>query len=93
MPLGLIGTKVGMTQVYDNDGKAEPVTVLQLGPCPVLQVRSKDRDGYEAVQLGFGISKRLNRPEQGHRKASGYMSDVLREVKATGEAGEAKCST
>src|SRR5947208_2372431 len=53
MPLGLIGTKVGMTQVYDADGQAAPVTVLQLGPCPVLQVRTAERDGYTAVQLGF----------------------------------------
>ena len=45
MALGLIGTKVGMTQVYDDAGKAAPVTVLQLGPCPVLQVRTTDRDG------------------------------------------------
>src|SRR5215213_9800106 len=68
MPLGLIGTKVGMTQVYDDDGKAAPVTVLQLGPCPVLQVRSKDRDGYEAVQLGFKDKPRKNatRAERGH---------------------------
>jgi large subunit ribosomal protein L3 len=68
MPLGLIGTKVGMTQVFDEQGAANPVTVLQLGPCPVLQVRTKDRDGYEAVQLGFKDKPRKNatRAERGH---------------------------
>jgi len=69
MPLGLLGTKVGMTQVYsEKDGSVEPVTVLQLGPCPVLQIRTKDRDGYEAVQLGYGdkARKRARRTEQGH---------------------------
>ena len=68
MPLGLIGTKVGMTQVYDVNGTANPVTVLQVGPCPVLQVRTKDRDGYEAVQLGYKDKPRKNasRAERGH---------------------------
>jgi large subunit ribosomal protein L3 len=68
MPLGLIGTKVGMTQVYEADGSIEPVTVLQVGPCVVLQVRTKERDGYSAVQLGFKDKPRKNakRPEQGH---------------------------
>src|SRR3954463_6197560 len=68
MPLGLIGTKVGMTQVYDDQGQAAPVTVLQLGPCPVLQVRTKDRDGYEAIQVGFKDKPRKNatRAERGH---------------------------
>lgn len=68
MPLGLIGTKVGMTQVYDEAGKVAPVTVLQLGPCPVLQVRTPERDGYHAVQLGFKDKPRKNstRAERGH---------------------------
>jgi large subunit ribosomal protein L3 len=68
MPLGLIGTKVGMTQVYDDAGKAAPVTVLQLGPCPVLQVRTADRDGYSAVQLGYRDKPRKNatRADRGH---------------------------
>lgn len=68
MPLGLIGTKVGMTQVYDDQGTAAPVTVLQLGPCPVLQVRTKDRDGYEAVQIGYKDKPRKSatRAERGH---------------------------
>jgi large subunit ribosomal protein L3 len=68
MPLGLIGTKVGMTQVYDADGQAAPVTVLQLGPCPVLQVRTPERDGYTAVQIGYKDKPRKNatRAERGH---------------------------
>lgn len=68
MTLGLMGYKVGMTQVYDDTGKLAPVTVLQLGPCPVLLVRNKDRDGYDAVQLGFQDKSRAKavRPESGH---------------------------
>jgi len=68
MPLGLIGTKVGMTQVYDDQGSAAPVTVLQLGPCPVLQIRTAERDGYAAVQIGFKDKPRKNasRAERGH---------------------------
>src|SRR4051794_2470609 len=68
MPLGLLGYKVGMTQVYDDKGVIAPVTVLQLGPCPVLQVRDQDRDGYHAVQLGFQDKARRKaiRAERGH---------------------------
>jgi large subunit ribosomal protein L3 len=79
----MVGRKLGMTQVFDDNGVALPVTVIECGPNVVTQIRTDEKDGYEAVQLGFGISKRLNRPEQGHRKASGYMSHVLREVTAT----------
>jgi large subunit ribosomal protein L3 len=71
MALGLLGTKVGMTQVYDDQGRLAPVTVLQVGPCPVLQVRSQERDGYDAVQLGFHDKQRrkATRPERGHVSA------------------------
>ena len=79
---GLIGKKLGMTQVFDERGVVLPVTVIETGPCVVTQVKTTDKDGYEAVQLGFGLDKRLNRPEQGHRRASGFMSRWLREVKA-----------
>jgi large subunit ribosomal protein L3 len=58
MTVGLLGYKVGMTQIYDDKGKINPVTVLQVGPCPVLLVRNQDRDGYDAVQVGFGQKKR-----------------------------------
>src|SRR3954468_20296603 len=68
MALGLLGKKVGMTQVFDDKGKMAPVTVLQLGPCPVLQVRTVDRDGYHAVQVGFLDKPRRKaiRAERGH---------------------------
>lgn len=79
---GLIGRKLGMTQIFDDAGVVHPVTVIECGPNVVTQVKTTENDGYEAVQLGFGIDKRLNKPEQGHRKTSGYMSRTLREVKA-----------
>ena len=79
---GLIGRKLGMTQIFDDAGVVHPVTVIECGPNVVTQVKTTENDGYEAVQLGFGIDKRPNKPEQGHRKASGYMSRTLREVKA-----------
>ena len=68
MPLGLLGTKVGMTQVYNDQGDCAPVTVLQLGPCPVLQVRTPDRDGYHAIQVGYKDKPRKSatRAERGH---------------------------
>jgi large subunit ribosomal protein L3 len=71
MALGLLGLKVGMTQVYDAQGKIAPVTVLQVGPCPVLQVRDQQRDGYDAVQLGFLDKERrkASRAERGHVSA------------------------
>jgi large subunit ribosomal protein L3 len=68
MALGLLGLKVGMTQVFDEAGKMAPVTVLELGPCPVLQIRTPERDGYHAVQLGFKDKPRRKaiRAESGH---------------------------
>lgn len=79
---GFIGRKLGMTQVFDEKGIVYPVTVVEAGPCVVTQVKTVASDGYEAVQLGFGLSKRLNKPEQGQRRASGFMSRTLREVEA-----------
>ncbi|MFN8591351.1 MAG: 50S ribosomal protein L3 [Thermomicrobiales bacterium] len=79
---GLIGKKLGMSQVFDDAGLAHPVTVLEVGPCVVTQIRTPDKDGYSAIQLGFGIDKRLNSPERGHVRASGFMSRTLREMKA-----------
>ena len=71
MAMGLLGFKIGMTQVYDDKGKLRPVTVLQVGPCPVLQVRDPERDGYHAVQVGFQDKARRKaiRPERGHVSA------------------------
>jgi len=68
MAKGILGRKVGMTQIYDESGKAIPVTVIQAGPCHVLQVRTPERDGYEAVQLGYLDKPRrlASRSERGH---------------------------
>ena len=68
MAMGLLGMKVGMTQVFDEDGTAAPVTVIQLGPCPLLQIRDMARDGYHAVQIGFMEKPRrvTTRAERGH---------------------------
>jgi len=78
----MVGKKVGMTQVFDESGVVYPATVIECGPNVVTQIKTEEKDGYEAVQLGFGLDKRLNRPEQGHRKASGFQSRDLREVQA-----------
>lgn len=69
---GLIGRKVGMTQIFDEDGNALPVTLIEAGPCYVTQVRKQDRDGYSAVQLGFGEvdARRLTGGQVGHLKRS-----------------------
>jgi large subunit ribosomal protein L3 len=66
--IGILGTKLGMTQVFDSTGKAIPVTVVQAGPCPVTQVKTKETDGYTAIQIGFGQAspKAINKPEKGH---------------------------
>lgn len=68
MAKGLLGRKVGMTQIFDDAGKVIPVTVIEAGPCRVLQVRTVDRDGYEAVQVGFGAKPRrlASRSQRGH---------------------------
>jgi large subunit ribosomal protein L3 len=67
---GIIGRKVGMTSVYSAEGKAMPCTVIEAGPCVVTQIKTQDRDGYEAVQLGFGDRKDKNTPNalKGHFK-------------------------
>jgi len=86
----LIGKKIGMTRVYDADGVQVPVTVVQVGPCTVVQRKSKDADGYEAVQLGFGAQKesRLGKPLQGHfKKAGAAPAKVLREVRVDAAEG------
>lgn len=70
---GILAKKLGMTQLFMEDGKVERVTVLEAGPCPVTAVRTRERDGYDAVQLGFGAVKerRLSKPELGHLKKAG----------------------
>jgi large subunit ribosomal protein L3 len=83
----LMGKKLGMTQIFDETGQAVPVTVLKVGPCVVTQVRTMERDGYEAVQLGYEESRRLNSPDRGHQKAAGSSMRYLREVQASDISG------
>jgi len=73
MMAGLIGKKIGMTRIFDKEGAAVSVTVVEAGPCPVLQVKSEETDGYTAVQLGFGAQKdkRANKAEKGHAAKAG----------------------
>ena len=84
MKKGLIGKKIGMTQVFDESGKVIPVTVVELGPCVVVQKKTAENDGYEAVQLGFGDVKvkAVNKPLTGHfKKADVAPKKVLREFR------------
>jgi large subunit ribosomal protein L3 len=72
MNVGLIGKKVSMTQVFEESGEVVPVTVIEAGPCPVIQKKTKDSDGYEALQLGFGEKKKnVKKPIMGHFKKAG----------------------
>jgi large subunit ribosomal protein L3 len=70
---GLIGKKVGMTRIFNDEGVQIPVTVIEAGPCPVVEVRSQERDGYKAIQLGYGAKKasRSSRAEMGHVAKAG----------------------
>ncbi|HIT02080.1 MAG TPA: 50S ribosomal protein L3 [Candidatus Enterenecus merdae] len=83
MEKAIIGKKVGMTQVFDETGKVIPVTVIQAGPCTVVQKKTEEKDGYTAVQLGFDEvpERKLSRPEAGHSKKSGKLLRVLKEFK------------
>ncbi|MEY3866491.1 MAG: 50S ribosomal protein L3 [Microcoleaceae cyanobacterium] len=73
MSVGILGTKLGMTQIFDDEGRAIPVTVVQAGPCTVTQIKTQQTDGYTAIQLGFGEvkPKALNKPKLGHLNKSG----------------------
>ena len=94
MTPGILGKKVGMTQIFAEDGKVLPVTVLKVGPCVVVQRKTSDKDGYEAVQLGlveFIKSKNVPKPMQGHfKKADVEPLRFLREFRVEGEAAEMK---
>lgn len=81
---GMIGKKVGMTQIFDDNGNVIPVTVIEAGPCHVTQIRSKDKEGYVAVQLGYGETKpeRLTKGQLGHLKRNNLPAlRVLREFR------------
>ena len=72
MVIGLLGNKIGMTQIFDESGNIIPVTILKVGPCVVTQVKMKSKDGYDSIQIGYGnvSSKSLNQPELGHLQKS-----------------------
>ena len=90
MNKAIIGKKLGMTQVFLQDGTMVPVTVIQAGPCTVTQVKTEERDGYKAIQLGFDEvpERKLNKPELGHLKASGAMVRHLHEFQLEGSTLE-----
>ena len=77
----LLAKKVGMTQIFDSTGKRSGVTVLQAGPCVITALKSVESDGYNAVQLGFGESKKLSKTQAGQLKKSGAKSTTLKEFK------------
>ena len=76
MVQGIIGKKIGMGQIFADDGKVEALTAIEAGPCVVIQVKTKDKEGYNAAQLGFGQSKRLNSPQKGHLKKLGQFKHL-----------------
>lgn len=81
MPLGILGRKVGMTQVFDDKGSLIPVTVIEAGPCKILQKKTVEKEGYNAIQIGFGkkTKKSTNKPLMGHFEKSG--SEPLQFIK------------
>ncbi len=80
MIYGLIGKKIGMTQIFRDSGQMEAVTAIEAGPCVVTQVKTEAKEGYNAIQLGFGEAKKLNSPKRGHLKGLGQFKH-LREFK------------
>jgi large subunit ribosomal protein L3 len=90
MSIGVLGKKVGMTQVFAPDGRAVPVTVVEAGPCPVVAVRTPEKNSYSAVQLGFIDEKpnRVNKPRNGYFKRQGVdPQKVLREFRVDDTSG------
>ena len=84
MTKGIIGKKIGMTQIFDQAGKVVPVTVIEAGPCVVVQKKTVENDGYQAVQLGYGeiSAKNVNRPQAGHfKKADAAPKRTLKEFR------------
>ncbi|HEX6258069.1 MAG TPA: 50S ribosomal protein L3 [Candidatus Saccharimonadales bacterium] len=86
----LLGTKVGMTQILGEDGVAVPVTLIQAGPCTVTQVKTVEKDGYNAVQIGYGEGKNLSNAVAGHVKAAKVTPKVIREIRLDELTGEVK---
>ena len=84
MAAGILGKKIGMTQIFNQEGQAIPVTVIEAGPCPIVQIKTKETDGYESLQIGFGQvkDKNVNKPRKGlFKKANVSPTRHLREVK------------
>ena len=81
MSLGILGKKLGMSQLFDDQGRAVPVTLIEAGPCRITQLKSADTDGYAAVQIGFQLirEKLINKPSKGHLAKSG--DDLLRHLR------------
>ncbi|MBI3685274.1 50S ribosomal protein L3 [Candidatus Azambacteria bacterium] len=79
----ILGNKVGMTQAYDAQGSAVPITLVEVKPCIVTFVRTKEKDGYDAVQIGCGARKRTNKPETGHLRGHAPFA-VLKEFRVKG---------
>ena len=83
MEKAIIGKKIGMTQIFDEAGKVIPVTLIQAGPCTVVQKKTAEKDGYEAIQLGYQTvpERKLTKPELGHQKKAGLeeLKKVLKE--------------
>ena len=86
---GLIGKKIGMTSIFDENGKNIPCTVIEAGPCVITQVRTKEVDGYEALQLGFDDKKTANKAAEGHAKKAGAAA-MRKVVEFKGFEGEHK---
>lgn len=82
----LIGKKVGMTQVYDAESSLVPVTVIEVGPCPVVQIKNTESDGYNAIQIGFGVSK----PQNTSQALAGHFAKAG--IKAVSSLSEVRCS-
>ena len=84
MPKAIIGKKVGMTQIFDAEGKVIPVTVIEAGPCSVIQKKTEEKEGYNAIQLGFAdvAQRKLTKPEIGHlKKAGDALKKYLKEFR------------
>ena len=77
----LLGKKLGMTQILDDEGSATAVTLIQAGPCTVTQVKTSETDGYDAVQIGFGKAKHVSKPLTGHLKSAKVSPRYIREIR------------
>ena len=91
MATGMIGKKIGMSRIFKEDGTVVPVTAIKIGPCTVIQVKTEDKEGYNAIQLGYEESKRLNKPQKGHLKGNGdfrYLREFRVDDLAEVEVGQ-----